>query len=451
MKKLAMLFVILLSSFSLSGQKIIGQWNGVADLKVMKLSIIFHIEESSGIYKATMDSPDQKATGIPVTSISFDDPVLKIEIMNMGFSYEGILKNDTLIDGSFSQNGYQFPLTLVKTTKTENKRPQEPDSPYPYQSENIKFTNQNANIDLAGTLTYPKDNKRYPAVVLITGSGPQNRDEELLGHKPFLVLSDYLTRNGIAVLRYDDRGVVESEGEFTTSTSADFASDAFAAFNYLKKRKEIDPDKIGFIGHSEGGLITFMLAAKNKDIAFIVSMAGSAKKGHDILYEQRKMISSAAGVDRATFEQNELLIGKIDSLISKNTIEDIDKNMDIHLAELFHKKLTEQEKEFYAQQIRMLASPWMQYFLEYDPAKDISLIECPLFAISGQKDLQVDAETNLERIKALAPHAKTKVYADLNHLFQHCETGLMEEYSQIDETISPEVMNDIAKWILTLK
>lgn len=447
-KRVFTLFVLLTIFCVMSAQEITGQWNGAFEVQGMKFRLVFHIEKIHGLYKATMASPDQGVKDIPVTAIRFNDNNLRIEVKNIGFAYDGILKSDTLIEGSFTQMGNTYPLNLTKDI-IKISRPQEPKQPYPYISEEVKIDNKEASIALAGTFTYPEKGTDFSAVVLITGSGPQNRNEELMGHKPFLVISDYLTRQGIAVLRYDDRGVGRSEGDFSVATTEDFASDAMAAFEYLKTRKEINSRKIGLIGHSEGGIITFMLASEYKEIAFIISMAGTAIKGDDLLREQRQMISTAAGVSSLAFEQNEALIQKLNDIISKHTFDEINQNAGIYVNDLFPAELTKEQKKMYEQQIIRMASPWMQYFMAYDPGKDIPKIKCPVLAINGQKDLQVNADTNLDKIKVLKPDATVKKYPDLNHLFQHCKTGMLNEYSQIEETISPEVLADIAKWILS--
>ncbi len=446
MKKIILLLVCILGTTAIYAQNIAGDWNGALEIQGVKLRITFHIEQIASAYKATMDSPDQGVKGIPVTSIRFKDSNLKMEVENINFMYDGVQKNDTLIEGSFSQAGINLPLNLVKG-ETILKRPQEPKPPFSYKIEEVKFENKQEGFSLAGTLTYPQEGSNFPAVVLITGSGAQNRDEEIMGHKPFFVLADYLTRNGIAVLRYDDRGVGESKGDFSSATTENFALDALSGFNYLKTRKEINPRKIGLIGHSEGGVITFMLAAENKDIAFIVSMAGTAMRGDSLLYEQRKMISSAAGVSQTTFEQNEELVKKLNDIISTHSIDEIKQNASKYVDELFPAGLSPEQKKGYEQQIIRQASPWMQYFMKYNPAEDIPKIKCPIFAINGMKDVQVNADTNLDRVKALSPKATVKKYPDLNHLFQHSKTGLMNEYGEIEETMSPEVLNDIAVWI----
>ncbi|MDR1739632.1 MAG: alpha/beta fold hydrolase [Bacteroidales bacterium] len=311
MKKFYLSIVVVIISISTAFPKNIqGSWNGTLNTGMLKLRIVFHIEQKNGTYTATMDSPDQKAKGLPTTSVRFFNDTLTINAANMAMTYTAVLQGE-LLSGIFVQGSNSIPLELKRGEATEIKRPQDPIKPYPYHSEDLKFENKKAGITLAGTLTLPKDGKNFSAVVLLSGSGPQNRNEELLGHRPFLVLSDYLTRNDIAVLRYDDRGVAESTGDYKTATLDDFTTDAAAAVAYLKTRKEINPKKIGIVGHSEGGTIGLMLAGKsNNDLAFIVSMAGATVKGDTLMKAQRYAIYKAMGVADEWIEQNERLIEK---------------------------------------------------------------------------------------------------------------------------------------------
>ncbi|MEQ8530538.1 MAG: CocE/NonD family hydrolase, partial [Imperialibacter sp.] len=247
------MLLIVLTAVSMYGQDITGQWSGILKVQGIQLRVVFNINKAEDGYRSTMDSPDQGARGIPVTTTSFENAALKFTVANAGIVYEGVLGSDGVVVGSFKQAGQSFSMNLSREAveKENMKRPQEPAKPYPYHSEHITFENKKAGIFLAGTLTLPKKAGLFPVVILISGSGPQNRDEELAGHKPFLVLSDYLTRNGIAVLRFDDRGTASSQGDFKSATSADFATDVEAAIDYLKARKEINKRKIGLIGHSE--------------------------------------------------------------------------------------------------------------------------------------------------------------------------------------------------------
>lgn len=301
MKKLQILFLLILFGASLHSQEITGQWNGLLKVQNTELNLVFHIEKTTNGYQSTMDSPDQGAHGIPVETTSYSEGLLKIKLPNLMIEYVGRLENNQIV-GDFKQGGTSFPLNLSREMPKKEivLRPQEPKAPFPYSSEEILFENPKAQIQLAGTLTLPQQEGKCPAVVLITGSGAQNRDEELFGHKPFLVLADHLTRNGIAVLRYDDRCTAQSEGDFNSATSVDLADDADAAINYLRSRNEIDKKQIGLIGHSEGGLIAPMLAAKSKDIAFIVLLAGPGMKGADLILLQQALLAKAAGIDEVS-------------------------------------------------------------------------------------------------------------------------------------------------------
>jgi hypothetical protein len=297
MKNFIIVLVTLLATLTSTAQDITGRWNGVLKVQGTQLRVVFNIAQTDNGYSATMDSPDQGAKGIPVTNTTFKNQKIKFEVTNARIEYDGELSEDIII-GTFKQGGQEFPMNLSREAikKKIVKRPQEPIKPYAYYSENVVFKNSKANVSLSGTLTLPEKDGIFPVVILITGSGPQNRDEELLGHKPFLIISDYLTKNKIAVLRYDDRGVGQSTGDFKTATSADFATDVESAIAYLKTRKEIKKNKIGLIGHSEGGLIAPIVASKSKDVSFIVLLAGTGIQGDTLLLLQQELIAKANGV-----------------------------------------------------------------------------------------------------------------------------------------------------------
>ena len=330
-------------------------------------------------------------------------------------------------------------------------RLQEPKPPYPYISEDVTFDNPSAGIILAGTLTMPSSGKNFPAVILITGSGGQDRNEELMGHKPFLVIADYLTRNGIAVLRYDDRGVAKSGGNYQTATLDDFATDAAAAVNYMKTRKEINLKKIGVIGHSYGGTIAFMLAGENNNnIAYLVAMAGVAIPGDSLLQMQRYSIAGKMGVSDEDIEKNQAFMDIVHNVVNKYSEDFILQNMDKLTDEFLPDslKVYETAKTSFQQAVKQMMAPELKSILNNNPCKALQNIKCPVFAINGEKDMQVPADINLNRVKALVKGPiTTKKYSDLNHLFQHCNTGLPNEYGNIEETISPGVLSDIAEWI----
>lgn len=427
-----------------------GTWNGVLDFGRQKLRIVFHIKKTGDGYSATMDSPDQGAKDIPATQTTFTDGVLKITESTSRMIFEGTIEGDR-ITGTFTQGG-RIPLVLARGAAVIN-RPQEPMPPYPYNAEDIKFENKEAGITLAGTFTYPKEGKKFPAVVLLTGSGAQNRNEEVYLHKPFLVLADYLTRNGIAVLRFDDRGTAESEGDYRSATLQDFATDASAAVDYLKTRQEVDRKKIGFLGHSEGASIMLIAGAGRKDMAFYVSLAGSGVKGYEISKDQRRRFSQAQGIPPEAIEINESFHALITEVLEEYGIEDLDADMDEMTEEVLsaaHPQIamTPGIEGTVRGALRELGSPEMFSFTMYDPARDLKKIRRPILALYGEKDWQVSPDLNAGGLKLRYDGDLTvKVYPDLNHLFQHSNTGSPAEYGTIEETISTEVLENIAAWI----
>lgn len=459
MKKLfiILLFTTLTSFFASAQSEITGQWIGALEVQGIKLRLVFNVSQTENGYKTTMDSPDQGAKDILIPVTVFDNPNVKFEIPR-AIEYTGLLEGNKII-GTFKQSGMSFSLDLTKNTSGEDliKRPQEPQKPFSYYSEDVFFKNEKSNITLAGTLTLPEKEGNFPAVVLISGSGAQDRNSELLGHKPFLVWADYLTKNGIAVLRFDDRGFAESEGNFATATSNDFATDVQSAVEFLKSRKEINTKKIGLVGHSEGGIIAPMVAASNpKDIDFIVLLAGAGIQGDELLLLQQKLIFAASGGSQEDIEQNFEKHTKIFKEINHSKDDQqLKNNLNAILLEYISDNETPQgmTKEQYAQtQTSIYTSPWMLNFIRYNPATALQKVKCPVLAINGDKDLQVPATENLTAIrKALNKGGNKKVtltqYPNLNHLFQESETGLPQEYSTIEQTISPKVLEDVMLWI----
>lgn len=455
MKKLIVFFAALISYTSLFAQDITGQWNGVLKIMGTQLRIVLHVSKSAEGYSTTMDSPDQNAFGIPVTSTIFDGKLFGFVAENLGASYKGELK-DGAIKGKFSQRAMEFPLDFIREeVKVEKpKRPQEPKEPFSYISEDVSFTNKAAGINLAGTLTLPHKEGRYAAVILISGSGPQNRDEELLGHKPFLVLAHYLTGNGIAVLRFDDRGVGKSGGKFKNATTADFATDVESAISYLKTRKEINPKAIGLIGHSEGGIIAPMVASRNKDVAFVVMLAGPGLRGDKILLLQQQLIGKANGVPEKELQQSaEMNKAVFDMVLNTSDTAKLRNDIAKYLSSNTQPQDIPQgstKEQFIDKQLTSIMDPWLQYFMKYDPVPALKKVKVPLLAVNGALDLQVPPKENIEAIKAaLAKNKKltTTIYPGLNHLFQEAKTGAPSEYAEIEQTFSPLVMEDIMKWI----
>ena len=392
---------------------LLGSWSGKLNAGVTSLTIVLHLEQADGNVIVTLDSPDQGAKDIPTTKEYLTDDSLAVKLEQLNATYRARLK-DGKLDGTFSQMGMSFPLVMERGVP-EVKRPQMPKPPYPYETEEVTFCNEADGATLAGTLTWPveykKNAKQKPLVVLfVSGSGQQNRDEELMNHKPFLVIADFLARQGIATLRYDDRATGQSVGgDVKNGTSEDFARDAAAGLDYLRSRKAFS--KVGILGHSEGGLISFLLGAKKKT-DFIVSLAGPGVKGDTLLAVQNNRILSLAG------------------LPANMTVE----------------KLRQSEES-------AMLVPWMRWFLDYDPSDNIRKTRCPVFALNGERDCQVVASQNLTAIRQCLPSSKKnliKEYPSLNHLFQHSTTGIPNEYGQIEETISEEVLKDIAQWLLQL-
>jgi len=462
------LILILVTSLPAFGQEaenkgIEGVWMGTLKVSLAELRVVFKINrEEDGSLVAKMDSPDQGAENIPVDKVTFENGNLHLESKVIQGSYDGKMTADDSIDGTWQQGGLSFPLVIKRIDEAPKlHRPQEPKKPYPYIEEEISYENEKAGIKLAGTLTLPRSGQPFPAVILITGSGPQDRNETVLGHRPFLVLADYLTRQGIAVLRVDDRGVGGSTGNLFESTSEDFAEDVLAGVQYLKSREQINPKQIGLIGHSEGGIVAPIAASRSSDIAFIVLMAGTGVTGQKILYLQSDLLLKAAGasdevlaLQQASLEQIfKILKDEEDSTIAKKKIREA-------LTDTLG-KLSKEEKDSLGVseaaieiQLQMLFSRWFDFFLMYDPKPTLMKVKCPVLAINGELDLQVPPKENLAAIEeALKAGGNTnytiRELPKHNHLFQRAQTGAMSEYAKIEETISPIALEAIAKWILT--
>lgn len=460
-------FVLILVIFALSvsaaeehgncmAHRMLGKWEGTIKVQGTELRIVFNISEvSCGNFRATMDSPDQNAYDIPVDEVIINGNILELKMPSINGNYQGKLKEQGIIEGKWKQAGNVLELNLVKSTSSEDKRPQEPCKPYPYYTEEVIILNNYEGITLSGTLTLPERGGPFPAVILISGSGPQNRNEEVFGHKPFLVIADYLTRNGISVLRFDERGVGESEGEYESATSKDFAEDVEAAVDFLIEREEINVNKIGLLGHSEGAYISSMLAARRTDdIAFIILLGGTVLPGDEILKKQTELIAKAEGINesitRGSIEVNE----KIYSIIKSE--EDREKARK-EIRELIQKAYKEiynsdiSEENLY-NQVKQAMSPWLKFFITYDPRIDLKKVECPVLALFGEKDLQVSSKENIKALKEVFKESGLKDYKimelpGLNHLFQEAETGSPNEYAEIEQTIAPVTLETIAGWI----
>lgn len=442
MKRTLLLLIIGVVTLSAFAHDIIGYWKG----EVMSLPIVFHVEEKDGGLSATLDSPMQGAKDIPCESIELKGDSVVIKMPLLQASFKGVFENDeNSIRGVFTQ-GVSVPLLLSRTTEEASKlyRPQEPKPPFVYNSREVTFSHDG--ITLAGILTTPMWGNRYPAVVLVTGSGAQNRDEEILGHKPFAVIADHLTRAGFAVLRYDDRGVGGSSKGSADDTTLDYATDAIAAIEFLKTQSIIDSARIGVIGHSEGGTIAFICAAQRPDdVAFVVSLGGAVVKGKELMVMQNKMIAEAAGRPLSEeLEQN--VVAVFDAI---DSIEDKDK-LSLRLKELMSKQGNLSEAEI-ANQIKHMASPWYSAFIRLNPEEYIKKMKCPILALNGEWDVQVNAQQNLDALKSIYPDAEIKIYSGVNHMFQEASSlGQSLNYGAISQTFSPKVLEDIAKWLVKI-
>lgn len=440
------LFLLLFVALQSQAQ-IEGYWKGQIDLGGQQLEMAFNIKAAENGYSATLDVPAQGAFDVPVDKTVFQDNHLQMTLSTMGASYSGTLKGEA-IEGEFTQHGMAFPLNLARGEKEAPKaRPQDPQPPFNYRAEEVTFTNKKEGNTLAGTLTIPEGDGPFPALVLVSGSGQQNRDEELMNHRPFWVIADYLSRRGVAVLRYDDRGMGGSTGEVLNATSMDFSYDAEAAFNFLLNRKEINASQVGILGHSEGGIINFMVAERRPEVAFLVSLAGPAVNGIEVLKEQQAAILRAQGMTEemvkfsgnANAQMFDIIEASNDRVEADTLLRQLLKGWG------YNEELTEQT-------VGQMASPWMYYFLKYDPTDAIVKTNCPALLLNGSKDLQVLASQNLPAYeKIIAEHGKTNLtlreMPDLNHLFQHSETGSPTEYVEIEETISPEVLEAIVEFV----
>ncbi|MFQ3212976.1 MAG: pimeloyl-ACP methyl ester carboxylesterase [Marivirga sp.] len=453
-----LLTIILIGSTASIAQDFTGKWNGILEVQGTQVPLVFKIEKTEDGYNGTFDSPKQGAKDIPFSSVTIKDNSIKLYATNIGAFYEGNWVSDSIV-GSWNQGGMSIPLNIFRKERQESKanRPQEPKGKLPYEALNVQFTNPKAEIKLAGTLTLPSNSaSQHPVVILISGSGAQNRNEEIFGHRPFLVLADYLTRKGIAVLRYDDRGTAESEGDFAASTTADFATDVLSAVAYLKTREDIDHNQIGLIGHSEGGIIAPMVANQTQDVSFLVILAGTGISGKALSLMQSASLAPAALKNKeAYYNFNKKLLDIASSEADVAIKRDKLSSHFVESREIIEELLpagTDIDR-FIEQQLNSTLSPWSQFFFSYNPADEFEKVTIPVLSLNGSKDAQVEALTNQSAIKialekAGNKHFVVKELAGLNHMFQEAPTGAISEYGQIEQSFSPLALNEISEWIL---
>ena len=432
-----------------------GIWLGTLDAGKVKLRVAFHVaKKPDGSFSATFDSLDQGAKGLPVEKASYVAPTLRLEMTRVGAIFEGKLDGDKL-SGTFTQ-GQPMPLALARVEKIEGpKRPQEPKRPYPYKEEEVAIqvaetplaaTRATKAITLGGTLTIPTGKGPFPAVVFITGSGPEDRDETVFDHKPFLILADALTRRGIATLRLDDRGVGKSGGGTSGDTTFVFAKDVEAELEWLAQRPEIDKRAIGVIGHSEGGVIGPIAATTSPRARFVVMLAGTGMTGEQILYAQTALMMRAGGAPEAAIKQERVDNEKLyKAMNAAKTDAELDAAVQAYIDADPKQKTQRQGAK------KTLSSPWLRTFLTLDPLPYLEKLKVPVLSIAGDKDMQVPKENSPLILAALQrgknPDATVKLLPGLNHLFQHCKTGAPGEYHAIEETFSPEAVQLVGDWI----
>ena len=465
----ALLLAILVSGFfhpDLGGEEpgpLVGTWYGELNLVVQKLRLGFKIESTpEGRLAGVMDSIDQSAFGIPLTAITRDGDKVQIEIKSLGVVYNASLSADgQQLGGMFKQNGIPLPLKLRRVDRYPSlNRPQEPQPPFPYDELEVTYRNEPHDVTLAGTLSLPRSQSPVAAVLLITGSGSQDRDESIAGHRPFLVIADALARRGVAVLRVDDRGIGGSTKGNRPPTTLDLAEDVLAGVKFLSGRAEIDTRQIGLAGHSEGGLIAPLVAARTDEVAFIVMLAGPGLPGTRILELQARLIGEASKRPEWFLDWNHQvqlemfkIIGEFEDPAEGRAQLDAQLDKWIAMVPEEHAVTRSTLRTQLEGQLDRIATPWFRYFLFHDPAPVLQQVPCPVLALFGSKDLQVPAEENQAAVmQALAQgnnqFSLARTFDDLNHLFQACQTGSPVEYGSIQETFNEQALNYMVDWIV---
>ncbi len=460
LKNFPAILLLASSAFAQGGTHLEGTWLGSLEVGPgTKLRLAFHVAKAAGgELGGTLDSIDQGSMGMQLQAVKITGMAVTMELQTPPASYSGTMNTaGTEIAGEWHQSGMSLALNLKKVDASPVlDRPQEPKEPLPYRAEDVTFPSKAAGVQLAGTLTYPETGGPFPAVLLITGSGAQDRDETLLGHKPFRVIADALTRQGIAVLRVDDRGTAKSSGNFKTATTADFVEDAAGSVEFLKTRKEVDARRIGLIGHSEGAVIAPLLANRSADVAFIVMMAGTGVRGSDVLREQTAAILRSSGAPGEAIATNtsiqKTLMALSDPKLDAAQLEARKKEAETLMMAQVPESQRAQAKAFIHGQVEEAVSPWMRYFVNYDPAPALRALKKPVLVLNGALDQQVLPEQNLPAIVQALEQGRNPDYTvvkfpGLNHLFQTAKTGGPSEYAQITETIAPVVLETIAVWI----
>jgi pimeloyl-ACP methyl ester carboxylesterase len=431
-----------------------GTWQGAIETGNMRMRLQLHVShDDQGKLIAAIDSLDQSIQGIPASQVTEYKNELKLELPAFRAQYLGTVSaTRDVLNGTWSQNGNIEKLDFQRSERVlDLRRPQTPVKPYPYKAEDVSIASANGKITLAASLTLPQGAGPFPAALLVGGSSPNDRDESISGHKPFLVLADLLTRKGIAVLRYDKRGSAQSTGNFATGDMSDFAQDVESAFIYLKSRKEIDPNRIGIIGHSEGGILAAMLTTSQSDVNWLVLLATPATTGELTLLRQSELIARAGGMPEAQITQSLDFDRRVyDAVRAEHDSAALAKKLQ---ALVQQSGLSESMPPAALQaQIKTMTTPWFRQFLDFDPKPLLEKVQCPVLALSGDRDLQVDAAENVPLLRTAFETAKNKDFTvieveGVNHLFQTAQSGSPALYGAIEETIAPEVLTELGNWV----
>ncbi|MDE3144445.1 MAG: prolyl oligopeptidase family serine peptidase [Bacteroidota bacterium] len=469
MKKILFSALLLCSASIYAQNDTLGIWEGKLNVGAVSLRIVFHIDKiETGIYKATMDSPDQGAKGIPCSNVTLNGNGILIELKAAHGFYKGSFENNNSLKGTWTQAGKQFPLDLKHVTKITEQplavRYQTPKPPFNYNIDSVEYDNADKTVHFGATLTYPKTKGPFAVAVMITGSGLQDRDETVMNHRPFAVIADYLTKNGIAVLRVDDRNIGKSKGDVNNATSADFANDVIASIQYLLTRNEIDKNKIGVIGHSEGGFIAPMIYTKWPQLSFIISLAGTGVSGADILVRQetdplKDKVSNEAfesfySLTKQTLQMLHDNANANDSVIlnnAKKIFADWKAGLSDTVSVQLNVKMVTPEL-YVNNQLKPELNAWLKYFIVTEPDQFWSKVKCPVLVLNGEKDIQVYAEQNTKAIEASLKKAGNKnvtikVFPGQNHLFQHCTKCTVAEYAELGETFSVDALETMNNWL----
>lgn len=452
MRKILYLFIICVHFSCSHAQTFDGSWKGEVEVSGQKLFLIFNLEkDSNNNWNGTFESPMQTSQKFVINQIRTKQDSIWIDVKNIGLVYAGFLDRDKdVMKGVMKQGGFESAMVLVRSENEQSglSRKQDVFPPYHYIEEQVSFKNIKGNAILTGTLTYPKNGGAFPAVVLVNGSGQQNRDSEVFGHRPFKVLADHLSKNGFAVLRYDDRGIGGSKGEVNLATTTDFASDANAAVDFLRQRKIVQSNKIGIIGHSEGALIAAMVAAENSNVNYIALLSGPVIKGDSLLILQSYALGKAGGLSVSQLDINKSNNRKLYNILLQDEPTQ-------RLAASLEKELVRQNSgnaltSDMKIKLSPMMSPWFRSFLRIDPGYYLKQVKVPIFASFGGKDVQVPANENiyaLQRLHLQTTDVTIKEYPNLNHLFQQAETGKIEEYFENSESFNEQLMDDLTKWL----